>query len=237
MEIKFLKFGNLMGSPDLKRMMHERGPGTPEADKLWDDLAAIKHEFGLFGQSTSALLLEPARPDFFPALVDCSFISSDPKTYTNKAIEAALESIWAAGARAEEIKTCLVTHPHGDHHDPRLTPHFPKAVFYAPPGSGIPGARPLTPADCPLVFPLDTPGHGVPHFSYVVDVAEKSLSVCFAGDLIMSHAHFLSLNDAMSFSNAETGGRSVEAVLKEISSRPTRYKMIVPGHDVPFFVG
>lgn len=76
----------------------------------------------------------------------------------------------------------------------------------------------------------------MPHFSYVVDMPQKSLSVCFAGDLIMSHAHFLSLNDPLSFSDAETGGRSVETALKELASRPTKYKMIVPGHDIPFFV-
>lgn len=237
MELKILKYGNLMGSPDMKKMMHDLGPSSAAADKLWDDLAAVKLAFGLDGRSTSALLIEPDCPALFPALVDCSFMCADPASYTEKSVDAALEAVAAAGLRPDDIKSCLVTHPHGDHFDPRLVARLKNAKVLAYPDSKIPGAAPL-PLDKlpPSIAALDTPGHGTPHCSYIVDIAARGLAVLIAGDLIMSHAHWLSLDHPMSFSDPAAGRSSVDAAVKALAARGMKYKMILPGHDIPFFV-
>jgi glyoxylase-like metal-dependent hydrolase (beta-lactamase superfamily II) len=237
MEIKILKYGNLMGSPDLKEKMSELGASTPEADKLWDDLYEIKIAFGLNGQSTSLLLIEPDCPELFPAVVDCSYICADPASYSDASISAALAAIAAAGVKPDAVKSYFVTHSHGDHLDPRLAAKLPEATVYAHPDSKIHGAKPLPLDLCPAGFTaLDTPGHGTPHCSYIVDLPERNLSACIAGDLIMSHAHYLSLGKPLSFSDAEAGAKSVRAVMDALAARNTKYKMIIPGHDIPFFV-
>lgn len=237
MEIRILKYGNLMGSPDMKEKMHELGASSPEADVLWDDLFAIKIAFGLNGQSTSLLLIEPDCPGLFPAVVDCSYLCADPASYGDASIRAALGAIEAAGVKPEAVKSYFVTHPHGDHLDPRLAAKLTAATVYAHPDTKIPGAKPLPPDSCPPGFTaLDTPGHGTPHCSYIVDLPERNLTACIAGDLIMSHAHYLSLGKPLSFSDMEAGKRSVRAVMDALAARSTKYKTIIPGHDIPFFV-
>ena len=198
----------------------------------------IKIAFGLNGQSTSALLLEPSCTELFPALVDCSYLCADPASYTDASVRAALDAVNAAGVEPAEIRSHFVTHPHGDHLDPRLAQHFPNAKIYAHPDSKIPGARPLAAEMCPpTLLALNTPGHGTPHCSFIVDIREHDLSVCIAGDLIMSHAHFLSLDHPLSFADHEAGRRSVAAVMDALASRKTKHWMILPGHDIPFFIG
>ena len=237
MEMIIVKYGNLMGSPDVKAMMHGIGADTPEADMLFDEIYHIKLRFGLNGQSTSVILVEPECPELFPALVDFSFISADPATHGDASLSAALEAVAMAGIRLEEVKSLFVTHPHGDHLDPRLAPKLPNAKIYADPDSGMPGARPLPKEKCPSTFvSLNTPGHGGPHCSYLVDLPHRNLSVCLAGDLVMSHAHYLSLEHPLSFSNHKQGMKSVEAVKAALAARPLKFKMILPGHDAPFFV-
>lgn len=237
MELIIAKYGNLMGSPDLKQMMHELGPASRAADKLWDDLAAIKYKLGLNGQSTSAALLEPDCPALFPALVDFSWICADPASSGEQSLRYALDGVTNARLRFDEVRSVLITHPHPDHHDPRILEHLPNARVLAHPYSGIPGAAPLDPAAMPPSFmAIDTPGHGTPHCSYIADLRRYDLSVCIAGDLIMSHAHFLSLDKPLSFTDAEAGRRSVRDVMDALASRPTKYKLILPGHDIPFFV-
>ncbi|MFA6448782.1 MAG: hypothetical protein WCX65_04870 [bacterium] len=237
MEIKILKYGNLMGSPDLKKMMRDAGGDTPAADKIWDDLYEIKLAFGLGGQSTSVLLIEPAYRELFPAVVDCSYLCADPKSYSDNSISQALDAIAAAGVDPATIKSYLVTHPHGDHFDPRLMSLLPSAAAYSFRDSKIPGTEPLPENFFPPSFEaLDTPGHGTPHCSYIVDLPARNLSVCIAGDLIMSHAHFLSLDNPFSFSDYDAGRRSVRSVMNALEARKTIYKMIIPGHGIPFFV-
>lgn len=237
MDIKVLKYGNLMGSPDVKSMMHDLEPDVKAADALWDDAYAIKIAFGLDGRSTSALLIEPECPELFPAVVDCSYLCADPASYGENSVTAALDAVRAAGVNPDDIKTYFVTHPHGDHLDPRVAQRLPNAKLMAGAGAGIPGAAPLDPAACPEGFSsLPTPGHGTPHCSFIVDLPKRNLSVCVAGDLIMSHAHFLSLDHPKSFMDPEAGKVSVRAVMDALAARPTKYKMILPGHDIPFFV-
>lgn len=237
MEIVILKYGNLMGSPDVKDMLKELEDNTRASDKLWDDLAGIKFLFGLNGQSTSALLLEPDCPDLFPALVDCSYLSADPNSYNDSSVRSALNAIAEHGVEPDEVKSCFVTHPHGDHFDPRLLQRLPNAKALAHPASEIPGAAPLDAAACPASFTsIDTPGHGTPHCSFIVDIKKYDMSVCFAGDLIMSHAHYLSIDSPLAFSDHKAGKKSVAAVMKALAARNTKYKMIIPGHDIPFFV-
>ncbi len=226
-----------MGSPDMKSLMYELGEGTAAADKLWDELFEIKLAFGLYGQSTSVLLLEPSCPALFPAVVDLSFLCADSKSHGENSIRAATDAITTAGLTPESVKSYIVTHLHGDHFDPRLVDRFPYASVYAHPGSQIPGANPLPAEVCPESFvSLDTPGHGTPHCSYIVDLATYDISVLIAGDLIMSHAHFLSLEHPLSFSDHEAGRRSVGAAIDALAARNTKHKMILPGHDIPFFV-
>lgn len=237
MKIIVLKYGNLMGSPDLKKMMTTLGMNSPESDKLWDDLAAVKLAFGLNGQSSSVLLDEPARPDMFPALVDPSWLCADPASHTDASVQSALDAIAGIGVSPDAIRSVFITHPHGDHLDPRLLQRLPNAVAWSHPDSRIPGTKPIDASTLPdAMAVLDTPGHGTPHSSYIVDMRQHNLSVCIAGDLIMSHAHFLCLDDPASFSDHAAGRRSVRAVLDALASRTTKYRMILPGHDIPFFV-
>ena len=237
MEIRILKYGNLMGSPDMKSMMHDVEPDTKAADKLWDDCAAIKMAFGLDGRSTSALLLEPDCPELFPALMDCSYICADPASYTDDSIDAALDAIKKAGVDPADIKSHFVTHPHGDHLDPRLMQRLSHVKVLAHPDSGIPDAEALDQDACPPgFFALNTPGHGTPHCSFIVDIPQHDLCMCLAGDLIMSHAHYLSLDHPKSFTDPDAGTQSVASVMKALARSEMSYKMILPGHDIPFFV-
>ena len=237
MELRILKYGNLMGSPDLKEMMSALEPDTKAADRLWDDVYRIKIAFGLNGQSTSALLLEPECPDLFPALVDASWLCADPASYTDSSVKAGLDAIKNAGVNPEDIRSHFVTHPHGDHLDPRLMQRLPNARVLAHPDTRIPGATPLTDDICPAGFlAFDTPGHGTPHCSFIADLSQHNLSVLMAGDLIMSHAHYLSLDHPKSFTDPVAGKDSVNRALQSLSAKPTKYKMILPGHDIPFFV-
>lgn len=236
MELLVAKYGNLMGSPDLKAKLYDSGSDTPEADRLFDQLFDIKVSFGLNGQSTSLILLDPSRPDLFPAVVDFSFINVDSSSHNESSVKAALDSLASFDLKPEDIKSALVTHPHGDHHDPRLCRLLTNAKIYADPDSKIPGAEPLP--DCapaPLVS-MNTPGHGTPHCSFIVDIVKHDLSVFIAGDLIMSHAHYLSLEKPLAFSQKDIGLESVKKGIAALNERPTKFKMIMPGHDIPFFV-
>lgn len=237
MEIKVLKYGNLMGSPDVKSMMHDLEPDMAAADALWDDTYALKIAFGLDGRSTSALLIEQDCPELFPAVVDCSYLCADPSSYGENSVRAAIDAIRNAGVEPEDVKTYFVTHPHGDHLDPRVLQQLPNAKLVADAGADIPAATPLEPGACPEGFSsLPTPGHGVPHCSFIVDLPQSNLSVCIAGDLIMSHAHYLSLKHPKSLMDHNAGTASVRSVMDALAARPTKYKMILPGHDIPFFV-
>lgn len=236
MELKIVKYGNLMGSPDVKKKLYEAGVNTRESDEIFDNLFDLKLFMGLNGQSTSAILIEPECPELFPALVDFSFICADPESHNETSVDAALAAMAAHGINPVDVKSILVTHPHGDHHDPRLFQKFPNAKVYADAASCIPGAEPF-PKNAPsAIISLNTPGHGTPHCSFVVDIADKDMSICVAGDLIMSHAHYLSLDDPLSFTDSKKGKESVANVLSALRERKTSYKMILPGHDIPFFV-
>ncbi|HOX29053.1 MAG TPA: hypothetical protein PLQ76_07885 [bacterium] len=236
MRCHFLKFGNLMGSPDLKAMMRNLGDDNKAIDALWDDVASIKLMFGLDGRSTSALILAQGCPALFPALVDCSFVCADPHSFGDASVSAAISAIESAGLNPAEIKSLFITHPHADHFDSRLLKKLPNATAYSHPDSGVAGTSPLNLKDLPKYFTaLNTPGHGTPHCSFIFDFDEHDLSICFAGDLIMSHAHFLSLDQSFAFSDVAQGKESVRKLMSELDARNTTYKMIVPGHDIPFF--
>lgn len=236
MELIIVKYGNLMGSPDVKRKMFEAGVNTPESDKLFDQIYGLKISMGLNGQSTSAILLEPECPELFPAVVDFSFICADPASHNESSIDAAMDALKKNGVSPADVKSIFVTHPHGDHHDPRMLPKFTNAEIYADPDSKIPGTKPFPDNTPSSIISIDTPGHGTPHCSFIVDLLEKDISVCIAGDLIMSHAHYLSMDGPLAFSDAAKGKESVNKVLSELHKRNTRFKMILPGHDIPFFV-
>jgi glyoxylase-like metal-dependent hydrolase (beta-lactamase superfamily II) len=83
---------------------------------------------------------------------------------------------------------------------------------------------------------LNTPGHGPPHCSYIFDAPQWNLAIAAAGDLVMSHAHYLSMDKPLAFADPETGRASVSALLDALSARNLKYRMIIPGHDMPFFV-
>jgi len=236
MDLKIAKYGNLTGSPDLKEKLYRAGPDTPESHELFEELFDLKLWLGLNGQCTSLILLEPDYPDMFPALVDFSYLAADPATHNESTVEAALQAIKDAGLQPEQVKSILVTHPHGDHYDPRLLQHLPNATPYSDPGAASPGIKPLNSEDIPgTLVSLNTPGHGGPHASFIVDIPERNVSLAVAGDLIMSHAHFLSLDHPLSFTDPGAGKESVGALIEALNARPTRFKMILPGHDIPFF--
>jgi glyoxylase-like metal-dependent hydrolase (beta-lactamase superfamily II) len=229
MELVILKHGDLMGSPDCKELLRRAGAGTPAAHAVWEELFAIKTALGLGGRSTSALLLEPALPDAFPAVVDLSYVT--PGGSIDDPIEAALSRLREQGLGPGGVRSALVTHQHADHCDARLLARLPAAVAYGP------GLAPFDAAHFGgLVEALDTPGHGGPHVSYVVDLPRLDAAVCLAGDLVMSHAHFLSLDHPLAFADHAAGRASVERVTAALRGRGRRHDLIVPGHGPPFFL-
>lgn len=237
MEIEILKLGNLLGSPDCKELLRRAGPGTDAAHAVWLDIFRIKSAFGQNGQCTSLLLLEPACPETFPAVVDLSYVGHDAAAHGRVATEAALASLAAHGVRPEEVRSILVTHPHPDHVDPLLPSALAGAVLVAPPEFHLAGSRPFMPRRFGgLVECLTTPGHGSPHVSFVLDLPDLDLSVGIAGDLIMSHAHYLSLDHPLSFTDHVAGKLSVGKLEAALLERGRSFQMVIPGHGQPFFV-
>lgn len=235
-EIELLQMGNLMGSPDCKEKQWRAGPGTEAAHAVWEEIARIKAAFGLDGRCTSALLREPSVPEAFPAVVDLSGVTPGPSPGDPEPVARALGLLEARGVAPTDVRSVLVTHFHPDHFDPRLLEHLTEASAFGPVTSGHPALAPFSAERFGgLVDALDTPGHGGPHLSYFVDLPQLDLAVCLAGDLIMSHAHFLSLDHPLSFTDAEAGKASVEAVLAALAARGRAHRLIVPGHDAPFF--
>ena len=236
MELLVLKHGNLMGSPDTKEMLHRAGAGSTAAHALWQDIFRIKRAFDLDGHATSLLLVEPSLPDVFPTAVDFSYITADPASYEN-AVDRALAGLAEAGFDPREIKSLLVTHPHPDHFDGRLLDHLPAATVYGPAELGASVVEPFDPARFGgLIECLDTPGHGTPHVSFLLELPDLDLAVGIAGDLVMSHAHYLSPEHPLSFADHDAGRRSIEELEESLRSRGRRYRTIFPGHDVPFFL-
>ena len=237
MELKILKTGNLMGTPDVKDMLHEADPGSDKATALWEDIAKIKQTLGYNGQCTSLLLQEPKYPEAFPALVDPSWVDATPDSAGEEGPKLALEAISKAGIDPKDIKSILITHRHLDHFDDRLLDHLPNASCYAHPKSLLRGCDPVTEERFgDSILALNTPGHGCPHSSYIVDLEDLGLSVCLAGDLIMNQAHYLSRRQPLSFENLEQAERSLEVVLQTLVQRFRKYAMLFPGHGLPFFV-
>jgi glyoxylase-like metal-dependent hydrolase (beta-lactamase superfamily II) len=227
MKLTVLKSGNLLGSPDVKRLLHACEQAGGSADALWDELAGIKVALGYDGQCSTFLLEDPARPDLFPAVVDPCFGS----------VEAGLAALAARGLEPGAIRSAMITHAHPDHIDGELLRALPRATTYACAPSPVPGCDPL-PQDAfgSSVLALDTPGHGCPHASYILELAELALAVCLAGDLIMSHAHYLDLDHPYAFADHEAGQRSVAAVLSALRDAGRRHAVICPGHGRPFLV-
>jgi len=237
MELRALKFGDLMGSPDTKDLLLAEGPGSEAAHRVWLAIADIKLALGWSGQATSVVLVEPEVPDGFPVWIDPSFVSPDPATHGEASVDAALDGLRRVGIAPEEVRTILVTHDHGDHVDGRVLQRLPGAVVMAPAGAIVTGAVPFDGARLGgRIVHLDTPGHWGPHSSYLVDLPRHDLSVCVAGDLVMSHAHVLASDHPLAFSDHSEGRVSIARVIRALDDRPTRFKMILPGHDRPFFV-
>jgi glyoxylase-like metal-dependent hydrolase (beta-lactamase superfamily II) len=237
MHLHALKYGDLMGSPDTKDILLDAGPGTDAAHQQWLAMADAKLAMGWSGQATSVLLLDPDHPTGFPAWLDPSFISPDPSTHGEVAVDRAVAALADAGLTPADIRTVLVTHDHGDHVDPRVLDLLPEARVFAPEGSSVPRARPFDPDHLDgLVTHLDTPGHWGPHSSYVIDLPDLDVSLCLAGDLAMSHAHLLSLDHPLAFADHAAGRASLMRVFAELDARSTRLKMLLPGHDRPIFV-
>ena len=236
MKLTIVRTGNLLGSPDVKRLLHEREQAGGSTDELWDELARIKLALGYDGQCSIFLLEEPARPDLFPALVDPCFVGTGPAR-SGSSVEAGLGALGQQGLAPEQIRSVLLTHAHPDHVDRRLLSALPHATAYAHGDSGVPGCEPF-PQDRfgPSLVALDTPGHGCSHSSYVLELAELELAVCLAGDLIMSHAHYLDLEHPYAFADHDAGRRSVEAVLAALRKTGRRHCAICPGHGRPFVV-
>lgn len=235
MELRLLKAGNLMGSPDAKAMQLRAGPGSQEAHALWLDIARIKTAFGYDGGCTSLLLDEPDLPAAFPALVDPSWIT--PAVGVEDALERALTTIRAAGHEPDAVRSVLVTHAHPDHFDPRLLDHLPRATAYAHPDAPIAGCRPFEPGLFGgRVEALSTPGHGGPHTSYLFELDAYRLAACAAGDLVMSHAHYLDRRHPLAFSEPERGLESIERVRRALAVRGRAYSLVFPGHGLPFFL-
>lgn len=232
MQLKILKYGNLMGTPDAKEMLLRTGPGSDEAHSLWNDIAGIKYAFGYNGQCTSALVLDPENTDCFPALVDPSYMTAT----CLETVEPLLRALSSLGISQESVRSVLVTHNHLDHYDPRVLEHLPNARAYAHPDSRIPGCQPFDPGRFGnSIMALDTPGHGGPHTSYILDLDDPLISACLAGDLIMSQAHFLAIKHPLSFTDVAQGLASIDLILRELAGRDRRYKLIFPGHGLPFF--
>ncbi len=237
MELRVLKYGDLMGSPDIKDLLEDAGPGSPAAQELWGTLSGIKYALGWSGHATSALLLEPGLPDAFPAWVDPSFVTPNPQSMGEHSIERALDSLRAAGAKPADIRTVLLTHEHMDHADPRLLELMPEAVVHGPGPGTIAGQTPFDGERLGgRVIAVDTPGHWGPHASYVVDLPELDVSVALAGDIVMSHAHVLALDHPLAFSDHGEALDSLRRLVAALDDRPTPLSMILPGHDRPFFV-
>ena len=237
MELRALKYGDLMGSPDTKDLLLAEGPGSEAAHQVWLAVADIKLAFGWSGQGTSVVLVEPDVADGFPAWIDPSFVSPDPATHGEASVDAAFDALRRVGVEPGDVRTVLVTHDHGDHVDSRVLQRLPDAVVMAPDGAMVPGAVPFDGdrlggrVEC-----LDTPGHWGPHASYVVDLPQHDLSVCVAGDLVMSHAHLLALDHPLAFGDHDAALASLARVIVALDVRLTRFKMILPGHDRPFFL-
>ncbi len=230
MEVRALKYGDLMGSPDIKDVLAAAGPGSERAHAAWEAMAALKLAFGWSGQATCLLLVEPLHPEAFPALVDPSWVSPDPATHGPEAVERVLARIAELGVVPTAIRTVLLTHEHMDHWDPRLAERLPGASVVRP-------GEALDPAHSGgLIEALDTPGHGGPHTSYLLDLPDRDLSLAIAGDLVMSHAHALDLDHPLAFSDADAGRASLARVVEALDARPGRWSMIAPGHDRPFLV-
>ena len=237
MHLHTLKYGDLLGSPDTKDLLLAAGTGTDAAHQQWLAMTHAKLALGWSGQATSALLLAPDHPRGFPAWLDPSFISPDPASHGQIAVDRALQSLSDAGLAPDDIRTVLITHDHSDHVDPRVLDLLLNATVFAPAGSSIPHALPLDPDHLDgLVTHLDTPGHWGPHSSYVIDLPDLDVSLCLAGDLAMSHAHLLSLDHPLAFADHDAGKASLTRVFAELDARPTRLKMLLPGHDRPIFV-
>ncbi len=235
MELRVLKYGNLMGTPDAKEILLRAGPGSELAHARWLEMARIKTAFGYNGQCTSVLLVDEEPSDAFPALVDPSFLTATGDAAA--AVTTALTMIRDAGVKPDAIKTVLVTHAHADHFDPRLLAELPQAQAYCHPQAPIDGCKDFDPDRfAGKITALNTPGHGGPHSSYLLELAEFDLSICLAGDLIMSHAHYLARQHPLSFTQPEQGLASIEAVRKAMLQRGRQYNMVFPGHDLPFFL-
>ena len=130
-----------------------------------------------------------------------------------------------------------MTHPHPDHFDHRLLEHLPGADLFGPGELGSSSGHTFDPDRFGgLVECLDTPGHGTPHVSYIVDLPQLDLAVGIAGDLIMSHAHYLCPDHPLSYADHDAGKRSVATLEEALRSRGAKYQTIFPGHGVPFFV-
>jgi len=237
MELLALKYGDLMGSPDTKDLLLDQGPGSEAAHQVWLAVAGIKLAFGWSGQATSVALVEPGVPEGFPAWIDPSFISPDPATHGDASVDAAIEGLRRVGIEPRAVRTVLVTHDHGDHVDSRVLERLPDAVVMAPEGALVPGAVGFDAARLgDRVTRLDTPGHWGAHASYLVDLPQHDLSICIAGDLVMSHAHVLASDHPLAFADHAAARASLGRVIAALDARPTRFKMILPGHDRPFFV-
>jgi len=237
MELLPLQVGDLMGSPDVKDLLLDAGPGTEAAHAVWEDVAAIKLALGWSGRATSVLLLEPGRSQGFPAWVDPSWVTPDPSTHGPASVDAALGALADAGVRPDEVRTVLVTHDHPDHVDTRVLGHLPNAVVHAPASPILPDAVPFDAQRLGgLVTAVDTPGHWGPPASYVVDLPQHDLSVCLAGDLVMSHAHLLAMDHPLAFADHDAARASLRRVIEGLDGRGKRYQVIWPGHDRPIFV-
>jgi len=235
-ELRILKHGNLMGTPDAKEMLLRAGPGSDPAHQLWEEIAEIKTSFGYSGQCTSALIIDEERPEAFPALFDPSYLTVACDYMSTESIDRALEAISAAGFPPAEIKSVLVSHFHPDHFDPRLLDNLHNAVAYSHAEAYIPGCQPLDQKKFgDSIVALNTPGHGGPHTSYLLKLPKYDLAVCLAGDLVMSHAHYLAREHPLSFTDPKEGLASIATVWQELKQMKCKHALVFPGHGLPFF--